>query len=121
MVASFKYLGSLVTEQNSVLAEIEERVATGNRGLQHIFRSKFVSTASKIRIYKTLLRSLTMVTYSAKVEEEERIFLVEEGRKETQRNKGPWTVSRRISGDFVSLDGLDGDDEWRRIEGNGGV
>ena len=44
--SSFKYLGSLLTEQNDNLAEIKERINTGNRcyfSILHMLKSRALS------------------------------------------------------------------------------
>lgn len=48
----------LLLNKVSIIEEIEECVATGNRACftLHIFRSKTVDGASKIRTYKTIFR-----------------------------------------------------------------
>ena len=66
MVTSYKYLGSLVTEQNSIPAEIEERVAAGNRAYpalqqQHTFKSTSVSS---VRDEGHARRFLVSVSYT---------------------------------------------------------
>ena len=65
-VTSFKYLGSIVTSDNSVEDDIKARIAAGNRvffSLQTLFRSKYLSTSTKLRMYKTLVRPV--VTYGS--------------------------------------------------------
>ena len=65
-VEEFKYLGSLVTEDNRTSKEVNERIKAGNRcygALQHLMKSKDISNKGKIKIYRTIIRPV--VTYAA--------------------------------------------------------
>ena len=56
-VKSFKYLGSLVTNQNSIQEEIKCRLKAGNSGyfsVQKLLSSRLPSENSKIKKYKTI-------------------------------------------------------------------
>ena len=67
-VEKFKYLGSLVTEDNRTSKESNERIKAGNRcygALQHLMKSKDISNKGKIKIYRTIIRSV--VTYAAEL------------------------------------------------------
>ena len=64
-VEEFKYLGSLVTEDNRTSKEVNERIRAGNRygALQYLMKSKDISNKRKIKIYRTIIRPV--VTYTA--------------------------------------------------------
>jgi hypothetical protein len=58
-VAEFIYLGTLICNYNSVDKEIQKRILAGNRtyfGTLSLFRSRLLSRATKILLYKTLIR-----------------------------------------------------------------
>ena len=58
-VAEFIYLGTLISNENSVEKEIQRRILAGNRtyfAAISIFRNRLLSIATKIRLYKTLIR-----------------------------------------------------------------
>ena len=55
-VAEFIYLGTLISNDNSVEKEIQRRILTGNGtyfAAISLFKSRFLSRASKIILYKT--------------------------------------------------------------------
>jgi hypothetical protein len=63
-VSEFKYLGSLITERNETSIEIKARIAAGSKcycALQPLLRSKLISRALKLRLYKGVIRPT--VTY----------------------------------------------------------
>jgi len=63
-VAEFIYLCTLISNDNSVEKEIQRRVLAGNRtyfAAISLFRSRLLSRATKIILYKTLIRPV--VTY----------------------------------------------------------
>jgi len=65
-VAEFIYLGMLISNDNSLQKEIQRRILAGNRtsfAAISLFRSRLLSRATKIRLYKTLIRPV--VTYGA--------------------------------------------------------
>jgi hypothetical protein len=65
-VAEFIYLGTLISNDNGVQKEIQRRILAGNRtyfAAISLFRNRFLSRATKIRLNKTLIRSV--VTYGA--------------------------------------------------------
>jgi len=65
-VAEFIYLGTLINNDYSVEKEIERRSLAGNRtyfAAISLFRSRLLSRASKIILYKTLIRPV--VSYGA--------------------------------------------------------
>jgi sorting nexin-29 len=58
-VAEFIYLGRLISNDNSVEKEIQKRILAGNRtyfAATGLFRSRLLSRANKILLYKTLIR-----------------------------------------------------------------
>ena len=65
-VTEFIYLGTLISDDNSVQKEIQRRILAGNRtyfAAISPFRNRLLSRATKIRLYKTLIRPV--VTYGA--------------------------------------------------------
>jgi hypothetical protein len=66
-VARFIYLGAVISNDNSVEKEIRRHILAGSRtyfAALSLFRNRFLSRATKILLYKTLIR-LT-VAYGAK-------------------------------------------------------
>ena len=60
----FKYLGSLLTNQNSIQEEIKYRIKAGNScyySVQTLLSSRLLSKNLKIKIYKTII--LPVVLY----------------------------------------------------------
>jgi len=54
----FKYLGTTLTNQNSILEEIKSRLKSGNACyhlVQNLYSSSLISKNIKIKIYKTLI------------------------------------------------------------------
>jgi len=67
-VVDFIYLGTLISNDNSVEKEIQRRILAGNRtyfAAISLFRNRLLSRATKIRLYKTLIRPA--VTYGAEI------------------------------------------------------
>ena len=63
-VAEFVYLGTLISKDNSVQKDIQRRILAGSRtyfAAISLFRNRLLSRATKIRLYKTLIRPV--VTY----------------------------------------------------------
>ena len=92
-VAEFIYLGTLISNDNSVQKEIKRRVLAGSRtyfAAISLFRNRLLSRATKIRLYKTLIRPA--VTYGAETwtmtKKEEQAPLIFE-RKIFRRIYGP--------------------------------
>ena len=52
---TFKYLGSLVTNQNSIKEENEEKAGNSYYSLQTLLSSRLPSNNLKIKIYKTII------------------------------------------------------------------
>ena len=56
-------MGTLITNDNSVDEEIHRRILAGNRtyfAAISLFRSRLLSTATKIVLYKTLIRPVVL-------------------------------------------------------------
>ena len=57
-VEEFKYLGTTLTNQNSIVEEIKSRVRSGNAGnhsVQNLLSSRLLSKNLKIKIYRTII------------------------------------------------------------------
>ena len=92
-VAEFIYLGTLISNDKSVEKEIQRRILAGNRtyfAAINLFRSRLSSRATKIILYKTLIRPV--VSYGAEAwtltKKEEQAMLIFE-RKIFRRIYGP--------------------------------
>jgi hypothetical protein len=92
-VAEFIYLGTLISNDNSVEKEIQKRILADNRiyfATICLFRSRLLSRATKILLYKTLIRPV--VFYGAEAwtmtKKDEQALLVFE-RKIFRRIYGP--------------------------------
>jgi hypothetical protein len=58
-IMEFKYLGSLINNNNSIKAEINHKILLGNRyyyGLRNLLQSRLLNKGTKCKIYKTLIR-----------------------------------------------------------------
>jgi hypothetical protein len=91
-VELFKYLGTTLTNQNSIHAEIKSRLKSGNacyHSVQKLLSSSLLSKNVKIKIYRTIM--LPVVLYGC---ESWSLTLREECRLRVFENK----VLRRISG-----------------------
>jgi hypothetical protein len=67
-VSQFKYLGTIVTNQNLIQEEIKMSLTSGNacyHSDQNLLSSRLLSKNLKIRIYKTI--SLPMVLYGCEL------------------------------------------------------
>jgi len=63
-VEEFKYLGTTLTDQNSIQEEIKSRLKLGNACyylVQNLLSSSLLSKTSKIKIYRTII--LPVVLY----------------------------------------------------------
>jgi len=91
-VAEFIYLGTLIGNDNSVEKEIQRRILAGNItyfAAISLFRSRLLSKATKIILYKTLIR--TVVSYGTEawtLTKKEKALLIFE-RKIFRRIYGP--------------------------------
>jgi hypothetical protein len=64
-IEAFEYLGSIVSEDNSIEREIQQRIAAGNRAYfanKIMFTSKQISRKVKLELYRTIIRPV--VTYA---------------------------------------------------------
>jgi hypothetical protein len=62
-IDQFKYLGSIITQDNDIKTEISMRLQSANKcffGLSNIFRSRAISKNLKVRMYLTLLRPIVL-------------------------------------------------------------
>ncbi|VVC44605.1 Reverse transcriptase domain [Cinara cedri] len=82
-VDQFKYLGSIITQDNDIKTEISTRLQSANKcffGLSKIFRSRAISKNLKVRMYLTLLRPIVLYgaeTWPLRKTEERRIAVFE--------------------------------------------
>jgi len=91
-VAKFIYLGTLINNENSLEKEIQRHILASNRtyfASISLFRSRLLSTASKIVLYKTLIRPVVLYGVEAwTLTKEEQALLIFE-RKIFRRIYGP--------------------------------
>ena len=79
MMKTFKYLGSLLTNQNSIQEEIKCRLKAGNScyySVQTLFFPRLFSKNLKIKIYKTIILPVVLYgceTWSLTLREESRL------------------------------------------------
>ena len=62
-VKDFKYLGTTLTNQNSIAEEIKSRLKSGNacyHSVQNLLSSKLLSKNLKIKIYRTVILSVVL-------------------------------------------------------------
>jgi hypothetical protein len=92
-VTEFKYLGTLISNDNSVQKEIQRRILAGNRtyfAAISLFRNRLLSRATKILLYKTLIRPAVICgaeTWTMAKKEEQVLLIFE--RKIFRRIYGP--------------------------------
>ena len=104
-VEEFEYLGTTLTNQNSIPEEIKSRLSSGNacyQSVQNLLSSRLLSKNSKIKIYRTII--LTVVLYGC---ETWSLTLREKRRLRVFENM----VLRRIFGS--NRDEVTG--EWRKL------
>ena len=104
-VEEFKYLGTTLTNQNSIQKEIKSRLKLGNacyHSVQNLLSSSLLSKNLKIKIYRTII--LPVVLYGC---ETWSLTLREEHRLRVSENR----VLRRVFG--PKRDGVTG--EWRKL------
>ena len=104
-VEEFKYLGTTLTNQNSILEEIKGRLRSGNacyHSMQNLLSSRLLSKNLKIKIYRTIILPVVLYgceTWSLTLREERKLRMFEN------------MVSRRIFGPRrAEVTG-----EWRRL------
>ena len=79
-----KYLGTILTEQNSIQEEIKRRFKSGNtyyHSVQNLLSSNLLSKNIKIKIYRTIILSVVLYgceTWSFTLKEERRLRVFEE-------------------------------------------
>ena len=78
-VEEFKYLGTTLTNQNSILEEIKSRMKLENAcyySVQNLLSSSFLSKTLKIKIYRTIILPVVLYgceTWSLILREESRL------------------------------------------------
>ena len=108
-VKTFKYIGSLVTNQNAIQEKIKCRIKAGNSCyylVQTLFSSRLLSKDLKIKIYKTI--QLPVVLYGYEVWS---LTLREERRLKLFENK----ILRRIFGPKRDVNGSGEDSTMRNL------
>jgi hypothetical protein len=104
-VSQFKYLGTIVTNQNLIQEEIKRRLNSGNacyHSVQSLLSARLLSKNLKIRIYKTIILPVVLYgceTWCLTLREEHRLRVFEK------------RVLRRIFG--PKKDEVTG--EWRKL------
>jgi len=86
-VAEFIYLGTLISNDNSVQEEVQRRILADNRthfAAISLFRNRLLSRATKIRLYKTLMRPV--LTYGAETWNTQEL----EGTRRRGRHRKGW-------------------------------
>ena len=92
-VSQFKYLGSIITQDNELKTEVSTRIQLANKGyygLERILKSRTLSKNLKIRIYMTLLRPIVLYgseTWALRKAEEQRLGSI----REESFKKNIWT------------------------------
>jgi hypothetical protein len=82
-VDQFKYLESIITQDNDIKTEISMRLQSANKcffGFRKIFRSRAISKKLKVRMYLTLLRPIVLYgaeTWPLRKTEERRMAVFE--------------------------------------------
>lgn len=82
-VESFKYLGSEVNPTNTIQSDIDSRIASGNRAfysLKPFLKSPNLSQATKLNLYKTLIRPIVTFgseSWTLTMESERRLAVFE--------------------------------------------
>ena len=77
-VEEFKYLGTTLTNQNSIQDEIKSRLKSGNAcyySVQNVLSSSLLSRNLKIKIYRTIILPVVLYgceTWSLTLREEQR-------------------------------------------------
>ena len=95
-VKTFKYLGSLLTNQNFIQEEIKCRLKAGNScyySVQTLLSSRFLSKNFKIKIYKTIILPVVLYgceTWSLILREECRLRVFEANIWFKMNENGEW-------------------------------
>jgi len=82
-VEEFKYLGTMLTNQNSIQEEIKGRLKSGNAfyySVQNLLSSRLLSKNLKIKIYRTIILPVVLYgceTWSLTLREERRLRVFE--------------------------------------------
>ena len=82
-VEEFKYLGTNLTDQNSIAEEIKSRLKLGNacyHSVQNLLSSRFLSKNLKIKIYRSLILPVVLYgceTWSLSLREERKLSVFE--------------------------------------------
>ena len=80
---SFIYLGTMLTDQNSIQEEIKSRLKLGNacyHSVQNLLFSRLLSKNLKIKIYRNIILPLVLYgceTWSLTLREERRLWVFE--------------------------------------------
>jgi len=83
-VEGFKYLGTTLTNQNSIQEEIKSRLKSGNacyHSVQNLLSSSLVSKNLKIKIYRNIIFPVVLYgceTWSLTLREERRLSVLED-------------------------------------------
>jgi hypothetical protein len=67
-VTDFKYLGTIITNDNNIITEINSRIQMANKsyyGLKKQLQSHFLSRKTKCKLYKSLIRPV--LTYGSEI------------------------------------------------------
>ena len=84
-VEEFKYLGTTLTNQNSIQKEIKSRLKLGNAcyySVQDLFSSSLLSKNVKVKIYRTIILPVVLYgceTWSLTLREEHRLRVLRTG------------------------------------------
>jgi hypothetical protein len=82
-VEEFRYLGTTLTNQDSIQEEVKSRLKSGNAccySVQNLLSSRLLSKDLKIRIYRTIILPVVLygcVTWSLTLKEERRLRVFE--------------------------------------------
>jgi hypothetical protein len=82
-VSQFKYLRSIITQDNELKTEVSSRIQLANKGyygLEIILKSRTIFKNLKIRMYMTLLRPIVLYgfeTWALRKSEEQRLGVIE--------------------------------------------
>ena len=82
-VGEFKYLGTTLTDQNSIAEEIKSRLKSGNacyHSVQILLSSRLLSKHLKIKIYRTIILPIVLYgceTWSLTLREERKLRVFE--------------------------------------------